>query len=188
MKDSDKQKPMSWIAFQFMRLIMNMRKRFRNIEQEIRLAGIEKGFYILDFGCGLGFNTIAAAKAIGKEGRVFALDLSKHAIKVMKRKIRKNKLHNVEVIRSDCNTGLADKSIDLVFLHNTLPIVREKQKVLDEISRVIKTGGKLSYMSRIGARIYGKDTISKAKLKEILSSDFRLKKEINGQLIFERIS
>ncbi len=187
-KDKNEQKSMPWFAFQVMRLVMNIRKRFRNIEEEINLAGIEKGFYILDFGCGLGFNAIPAAKAVGKEGRVFALDLSTQAIKIMEKKICKNNLKNVELIQSGCDTGLKDKSIDLVYLHNTLPIIKEKQKVLDEITRVVKTGGRLSYMSRFGSRIYGENTISDSRLKEILRSDFTLKKEKKGHLIFERIS
>ncbi len=84
--NNGEQKSMSWIAFQFMRLVMNIRRKFRNIDEEINLAGIEKGFYVLDFGCGLGFNTIPAAKAVGTEGQVFALDLSAQAIKIVKKK------------------------------------------------------------------------------------------------------
>ncbi len=186
--DNNEQKSMSWFAFQVMRVVMNIRKRFRNIEEEINLAGIKRGDYILDFGCGPGFNTIPAAKKAGKEGRVFALDLNKQAIKIMEKKISENRLDNVKIITSSCDTGLEDKSIDLVYLHNTLPLVKEKQKVLKEITRVIKTGGKLSYMSRLGSRVYGEDTISDSRLKEILKPDFTLEKEKDGHLIFERIS
>ncbi len=97
-------------------------------------------------------------------------------------------MDNITIIQSGCDTGLADKSIDLVYLHNTLPIVKEKRKVLDEITRVIKTGGKLSYMSRIGSKIYGKNTINNSQLKEILSLHFSLKTEVNRHMVFERIS
>ncbi len=179
---------MPWFSFQVMRLVMNTRKIFRNIDEEINLAGIEKGFFILDFGCGLGFNTIPAAKAVGKEGRVFALDVSKQAIKIIEKKLDKNKLDNVEIIQSGCDTGLQEKSIDLVYLHNTLPLIKEKQRVLNEITRVIKTGGRLSYMSRVGSRIYGKDAISDSRLKKMLHFDFILKRERKGHFIFERIS
>ncbi len=187
-RDEKKQKAMPWLVFQVMRLIMNIRKPFRNIEEEMNLAGIRRGFYILDFGCGLGFNTIPAAKAVGKEGRVFALDFNKQAIKIVEKKISKNSLNNVKIIESSCDTGLKNKSIDVVYLHNTLPMIKEKQKVLKEITRVIKTGGILSYMSRLGSRIYGEDMFSDSRLKEILTDDFNLKKERNGHLIFERIS
>ncbi len=187
-QDKNEEKSMSWFAFQVMRLVMTIRKRFRNIEEEINAAGIERRFYILDFGCGLGFNTIPAAKAVGKEGRIFALDLNKQALKIMEKKISKNRLDNVRIIQSSCDTGLEDKSIDLVYLHNTLPMIKEKQKVLKEITRVTKTGGRLSYMSRLGSRVYGKDTISDLRLQEILEPDFTLKRERDGHYIFERIS
>ncbi len=184
----NEQRPMSWFAFQVMRLMMNIRKRFRNIEEEINLAGIERGLRVLDFGCGLGFNTIPAARAVGEEGKVFALDLSMQAIKITQKKVKKNKLGNVVFINSGCNTGLEDMSIDLVYLHNALPIIKEKERVLNEITRVIKIGGKLSYMSRAGSRLYGENTMSDSKLKEFLSSHFSLKAEKKGHLVFERIA
>ncbi len=188
MKHQHEQTAMSWFSFQTMRLVMNIRRGFRNIEEEIHLAGVKKGDHILDFGCGLGFNTIPAAKAVGGDGRVFALDISEQAITITQRKVRRNKLSHVEIIRSNCDTGLKDKSIDLVYLHNTLPLVKEKQKVLQELTRVLKTGGRLSYMSRIGSRIYGQALISDSQLKEILRSDFVLLTEKGGHLVFERIS
>jgi ubiquinone/menaquinone biosynthesis C-methylase UbiE len=188
-KYSDSQKPMSWFAFKIMTLIMSIRKKFRNIEDEISLAGINAGDYILDFGCGLGLNTIPAAQKVKKEGKVFALDISPQAIEIVKDKARKNELKNIGTILSDCNTKLEDKSIDIVYLHNTLPLVRDKENVLSEIHRVLKIGGRLSYLSRAISRSYGEDTIDAEKLKKLLVSNnkYKLSKEKNGHLIFEKI-
>jgi ubiquinone/menaquinone biosynthesis C-methylase UbiE len=168
---------------------MSIRKKFRNIEEEISLAGINTGDYILDFGCGLGFNTIPAAQKVKKQGKVFTLDISPQAIEVVKGKARKNELKNIETILSDCNTKLEDKSIDIVYLHNTLPLVRAKENVLSEIHRVLKIGGRLSYLSRAISRSYGEDTIDAEKLKKLLVSNnkYKLSKEKNGHLIFEKI-
>jgi len=188
-KYSDKQKPMPWFAFKIMTLIMTIRKKFRNIEEEVSLSRINIGDYILDFGCGLGFNTISAAQKIKKQGKVFALDISPQAIEFVKNKAEKNRLENIETILSDCNTGLEDISIDIAYLHNILPLVRDKENVLSEIHRVLKIGGKLSYMSRAVSRSYGEDTIDDEKLKKLLVSEnkFKLTKEKNGHLIFEKI-
>ncbi len=173
-----------------MLLTMNIRKRFRNIDEEISLAEIKSGDYILDFGCGPGFNTIPAAQKTGPDGRIFALDLSPQAINIVKKKAARYQLENIETIHSGCHTHLQDKSIDLVLLHNTLPLIKEKQKVLDEIGRVLKKGGKLSYMSRAGSRVcsrlYGKDSISDSSVKKILKYDYNLIYDVDGHLIFER--
>lgn len=179
---------MNWFAFKIMILIMNIRKNFRNIEEEINMAGINQGNYILDFGCGPGFNTIPAAKKVGIKGKAFAIDINAHAIKLIKNKIRKNNLLNIKTIHSGCNTGINDKSIDIVYLHNTLPLIKNKEQVIDEIYRVLKTGGKLSYMCRSISRVAGKNSINNKKLINLLETEnrFKLVKEKNGHLIFEK--
>ncbi|MEA3328934.1 MAG: class I SAM-dependent methyltransferase [Candidatus Omnitrophota bacterium] len=185
----NKQKPMPWIAFKIIFLIMNIKKKFRNIDEEISLAGIQRGDYILDFGCGFGFNTFPAAQQAGYNGKVFAVDINPRAIKMVKEKSKNNNLKNIEVILSDCDTDLEDKKIDIVYLHNTLPLIKDKQRVLDEINRVLKVGGKLSYMSRAFSRIAGKDSMNGERLKNNLEADnkFKLVKEKNGHLIFEKL-
>ena len=183
----DKQKQMPWFAFKVMTLIMSVRKKFRNIEEEIGLAGISEGDCILDFGCGLGFNTILAAQKVKEQGKVYALDISLRSLKMVKKKSSKNKLDNIETILSDCNTNLEDRSVDIVYLHNTLPLVKNKQQVLNEIHRVLKVGGRLSYMSRTLSRAAGENTMSDGRVKEVLKPDYMLTKEKNGHLIFEKL-
>lgn len=182
-----KQKPMPWIAFKIMGMIMTIRKNFRNIEKEISLSGINEGDYILDFGCGLGFNTIPAAQKVKGQGKIFALDISPQAINIVRNKAVKNNLENIETILSDCDTKLEDRSIDIVYLHNTLPLVKNKQKVLDEIHRILKIGGRLSYMSRAVSRASGENTMSDVKLKKVLSNNYKLTNEKKGHLIFEKL-
>ncbi len=177
-----KQRPMPWFAFNIMSLIMTIRKKFRNIEEEISLAGIKEGDYILDFGCGLGFNSIPAAQKVKGQGKVFVLDISPQAIKIVKKKSVKNRLENIVTILSDCNTNLEDRSIDIVYLHNTLPLIKNKQQVLNEIHRVLKVGGRLSYMSRALSRASEENTMSDERLKEVLKNDYILVKCKNQAL------
>ena len=186
----NKQKPMTWFAFKIVSLIMNIKKKFRNIDEEISLAGIQTGDYILDFGCGLGFNTFPAAQKVGDNGKVFALDINPRAIKMIRKKSKNSNPKNIETILSDCDTNLEDRKIDIVYLHNTLPLIKDKQRILDEISRVLKVGGKLSYMSRTFSRVAGKGSMNGERLKNNLEADnkFKLVREKNGHLIFEKLT
>lgn len=190
MKEDVKQKPMPKIAFKAMTAIMSIRRLFRNIEGEVRYAGIKPGCCLLDFGCGLGFNTIPAAKIVGPEGKVFALDISRQAIEVLKKKAKKNNLENIEIILSECDTGLENGSIDVVYLHNTLPLIKNKRDVLDEIQRVLKINGRLSYMSRSFSRIAGDNSMTDGELREYLEAKnkFRLIKSKSGHFVFEKIN
>ncbi len=190
MKEEVKQKPMPKIAFKAMTAIMSIKRLFRDIDGEIRYAGIESGCRLLDFGCGLGFNTIPAAKIVGPEGKVFALDISGQAIEVLKKKAKKNNLENIKIILSDCDTGLESSSMDVVYLHNTLPLIKNKEDVLDEIHRVLKKEGRLSYTSRPFSRIAGSNSMTDEQLRGYLEAKnkFRLIKSKSGHFIFEKIS
>jgi hypothetical protein len=72
-------------------------------------------------------------------------------------------------------------------LHNTLPLIKNKKQVLNEIHRVLKVGGRLSYMSRALSRASEENTMSDERLKEGLKNDYILVKEKSGHLIFEKL-
>lgn len=184
-----RQQPMSWFAFNTMRVVMHIRKAFRDINEEIGFAGIKEGDIILDYGCGLGFNSIPAAEIVGRKGKVIALDINPLAITIVNRKARKRQLTNIRTIfPEELQGNLMNELFDIVFLHNTLPLVHNKLASLEEITQRLKQGGKLSYVSRTGSRLYGKNSISNTDLIKILENDFQLIliKENKGHLIFEK--
>ena len=184
----NKRKQIFWFAFKIMTTIMSVFKIFRNIEKEINFSELKSGYYILDFGCGPGFNTIHAAKIVGIKGKVFALDIQKQAIEIVTKKAEKNKLKNIETILSDCYSGLKDNTINLVYLHNTFPMIKNKKDVLNEIYRVLKINGRLSYMSRSGSKILMENRMTDKELKKYLKTEYNMEliKHKNGHSIFEK--
>jgi ubiquinone/menaquinone biosynthesis C-methylase UbiE len=51
----------------------------------------------------------------------------------------------VETIHSDCKTGLPDSSVDVVLLYDTFHALRDPNGVLEELHRVLKPDGVLSF-------------------------------------------
>jgi ubiquinone/menaquinone biosynthesis C-methylase UbiE len=184
-----KQKAMSKVAFAIMTLIMNVKKKLRNIQAEISLAEPKLGDIILDFGCGLGFNTLPAAKLVGTKGKVYALDVSEQAVQLVKKKARLAGLSNIVIIHSDCKTGLETKSVDVVYLHNVFPLIEDKESVLAEIIRVLKPGGRLSLTTGRMARRIGRDTMSDQQLTVYLHEKYRCRvaTEVGGHYIFQKL-
>jgi ubiquinone/menaquinone biosynthesis C-methylase UbiE len=183
------QKPMPWIAFQFMRMVMSVKKRFRNIEEEIGLVGIKEGDTVLDYGCGPGYNTLLAARKVGAAGIVVALDISPLAIQSVTKKAARAQMQNIRAVYPQTTQNEKDAVFDVVFLHNTLPLIKDKIKSLEEIARLLKKGGRLSFMSRTGSRIFGKNSMSNRDVSDYLENKlgFRLMTEKKGHLIFEKI-
>jgi ubiquinone/menaquinone biosynthesis C-methylase UbiE len=113
-------------------------------EKELAKLDISKGQTILDFGCGIGSFTLPVAQLVGNRGKVFALDKEPSALKTVQKAAQRKGLVNVETIRSDCDTGLHNHSVDLILFYGVLPDIKEPVVVLKEFHRVLKPNGTLS--------------------------------------------
>ncbi len=137
-------KPMSNFHFRVMAFIFKLRDFFLSPRSSLKEAGIKPGFRVLDYGCGPGSYIIAIAEMVGKSGKIYALDINPLAIQSVKGIASKKQLTNVETILSDCKTGLPDDSMDVVLLYDTLHLLSEPDRVLEELHRVLKSDGILS--------------------------------------------
>ncbi len=137
-------KPMNPFAFRMMSAILWFRYRGPHPAEALAEAGIRPGYTVLDFGCGPGGFSIAAAALVGKKGRVYALDIQPLAARSVKRKAQECGLTNVETITSGLDTDLADKSVDVVLLYDIFHFFKEPDAVLAELHRVLADDGVLS--------------------------------------------
>lgn len=138
-------KPMSNFAFKFMTFLFRFRDLFlprRNVLNEV---GIKSGFHVLDYGCGPGSYSVIAGEMVGPTGKVYALDIHSLAVRQVQNVASKRRLANIETIRSDCATGLPSNSLDVLLLYDTLHLLSDPDSVLQELHRVLKPNGILSF-------------------------------------------
>jgi len=136
--------PMSNLHFRGMSLFIRVRNAFSPPEKMLKEAGIQPGHTVLDYGCGPGGHSIAAAKLVGQSGEVYALDIHPLAIRSVQKKASRKGLKNIKTIQSDCATGLQDNSLDIVLLYDTFHELNDQQGILAELARVLKSEGVLS--------------------------------------------
>ena len=103
---------------------------------------------LADFGCGSsGHFVFPAAGVIGRNGKVYAVDILKTALESIRRRSKHENLSNIEAIWSDIETFGATKieagSIDVGLLINTLYQSHKRAEIMREVIRMIKKGGKL---------------------------------------------
>jgi len=135
---------MSNLSFRMMSFGFKVRDFFKPRDAILADVGIKQGHFVLDYGCGPGSYVKKTAELVGAEGRVYALDIHPLAINKVKKLAREKGFDNVETINSDCYTGLADASIDIVLLYDTFHNLENTDAVLAELHRVLKTDGILS--------------------------------------------
>jgi len=112
--------------------------------------GIIPGQKILDFGCGWGSNTMAAAKAVAPSGYVYALEKDKEAIKRLLGSADDKAIENIRVIGSGemasipVDSGELDGVLLYDVIHDHYFDRAGRKKLLQEASRVIRKKGLLS--------------------------------------------
>jgi len=137
----------SWreiVDFRLMSFAFAFRDLFVSPRRRLEEVGLREGQVVLDFGCGPGSYTIAAARIVGGDGMVYAVDVNPLAVEAVRRRAKRRRLANVKVLLSDCATGLEAGSVDVVLAYDVLHEITEPKPVLAELRRVLKPYGVLS--------------------------------------------
>ena len=108
-------------------------------------VGIRPGACVLELGPGPGLFTVEAARRLGPEGRLIAVDIQPKMIAQAEKQVREAGLTNVETHVADAyRLPLENESVDGAFLVTVLPEIPDQSCALAELHRVIKPGGLLS--------------------------------------------
>ncbi len=114
-------------------------------EKTLREFGIREGMTVLDVGTGPGFYLPYLSKMVGEKGKVYAIDVQEEMVKRAREKVEKEKLTNVEVLRSEENSiPLPDRSVDFVFMAFTFHELEDPKRFVEELKRVAKPLGYLA--------------------------------------------
>lgn len=105
---------------------------------------LRPGETVVDVGCGAGFDTLTAARQVGPEGHVFAVDMTPEMREKTAAGARTMGLTNVEVLEGFAeNLPVADSVADVVISNGVINLCPDKQAVFRELHRVLKPGGRI---------------------------------------------
>lgn len=110
-----------------------------------QFAQIEKGDTVIDLGSGAGNDCFVARHETGQEGKVIGIDFT--PIMIDKARINAEKMgyNNVEFREGDIDAmPVSNEIADVIVSNCVLNLVPDKQKVIGEIYRVLKSGGHFS--------------------------------------------
>jgi ubiquinone/menaquinone biosynthesis C-methylase UbiE len=103
---------------------------------------------ILDLGCGSGAFTLPAARVVGEQGKVYALDIQPAMLRQLERRLARQRNHdigNVELKKASAyELPFPDESLDLVMSVAAFHEIPDKPRALREVKRVLKKSGTLA--------------------------------------------
>lgn len=110
-----------------------------------QFAKIKKGDTVIDLGSGAGNDCFVARHETGEDGRVIGIDFTPAMIEKARANAAKLGYANVEFRKGDIeNMPVSANIADVVVSNCVLNLVPDKDKVFNEIFRVLKPGGHFS--------------------------------------------
>lgn len=110
----------------------------------VHAARPHPGMRVADIGAGTGLFTVLFARAVGPEGRVYAVDLSESFVAGIRELARTYRVDNiVPIVNTQKASGLEAGSIDLAFLNDTYRDFEQPRAMLDSIYQALVPYGTL---------------------------------------------
>ena len=127
-------------------------------------SNLRPGETVLDLGSGAGLDAIIASWVVGPTGRVIGVDLN-HSMCL------KAQAHAAASgVSMDCHEGrmedipVADASVNVVISNGVINLSFRKRRVVEEVYRVLKPGGRISITDIVSAKQLSQSIVNDPKL------------------------
>ncbi len=108
---------------------------------QISKARLDSGSTVFDIGCGSGSISVEAGLQIGKDGKVFAVDVDPNAIELTKKNLKKFQIDNVDVIQGNAKEKIQELPMaNAIFIGGT---GGDTKDIIELSQDKLQSGGRL---------------------------------------------
>ncbi|MHB8864087.1 MAG: methyltransferase domain-containing protein [Pirellulaceae bacterium] len=117
---------------------------FCGVGNPLGLAALQPGHTVLDLGSGAGLDSVLAARRVGPTGAVVGIDMTEAMLAKSRLNVDLLHLQNVQFLFGSIDDlSLKDGSVDVAISNGVFNLCLDKPKVLREVHRVLRPGGRL---------------------------------------------
>ena len=122
--------------------------RFYGCGSPTTIAGVSEGETMVDLGAGAGIDCFIAAKRVGRNGKIYGIDMTDEMLKVanQNRSLVAEKLgYDIVEFRKGFleDIPVDDKSVDIITSNCVINLSPDKKTVFDEMWRILKDHGRV---------------------------------------------
>jgi arsenite methyltransferase len=119
---------------------------FAGVGNPFVFGSLYSGETIVDIGSGAGFDSILAARQVGASGRVIGIDMTPEMLDKARANADALQLTNIEFREGYAETlPVESGTADVIISNGVINLSPDKERVLTEIARVLKPGGRLQF-------------------------------------------
>ncbi|MEQ9569189.1 MAG: methyltransferase domain-containing protein [Longimicrobiales bacterium] len=127
-------------------------------------AGLQPGESVLDLGSGAGLDAVIASRRVGPTGRVVGIDMNPVMCRTAEAHVA------ADGGRFECHQSrmedlpVPDASVDVVISNGVLNLSFRKRRVVEEMHRVLRPGGRISITDIVSAKQLSQSIVNDPKL------------------------
>jgi SAM-dependent methyltransferase len=120
------------------------RERFQNVREIMDLLDLSRGSRVADVGSEMGFFTVRLARAVGLQGKVYAVDIEPDVLEQLRWRVQDGSFPQVEVVLGQPeDPKLPREQLDAVLIVNSYHEMPHHRQMLEHIRMALKPGGRL---------------------------------------------
>src|SRR5215217_2300692 len=109
------------------------------------VADLHDGETVLDLGSGAGADVLISARRVAPSGRAIGLDMTDEMLELARANAREAGVENVDFVKGYIEEiPLPDESMDVVISNCVINLSADKGKVLRDVARVLRPGGRFA--------------------------------------------
>ncbi len=128
-------------------------------ERVVKSLNLKPGDAVADIGCGSGYFTLLMARAVGPNGKVYAVDIDEEMVAHVAGIAKREKLVQIVTVKATpSDSSLRDRSVDVVFMRNVFHDLKDNANYFINLRSKFKEGGKIAiidYRPRMMMRLTG---------------------------------
>jgi ubiquinone/menaquinone biosynthesis C-methylase UbiE len=161
------------------------RDEWQQPERVIAALGIRPGERVADLGSGSGYFTLRLARAVGPDGKVYAVDVDEKMNEYLRQRLAQAGVANVDVILGRFEDPLLpDGGVDLVLVVDTYHHLADRPAYFRNLRRDLTPDGRVAVIDFDGrkgwfVRLLGHTTPHEELLREMAEAGYEVAEEFD---------
>jgi protein-L-isoaspartate O-methyltransferase len=113
----------------------------------LQMLELKPGMVVADVGAGSGYHTFRMARQVGPAGKVYAVDIQKEMLDIIRRRSKQDRVSNVEPVQgTETDPKLPAGAVDLILLVDVYHEFSHPYEMTDGMVKALKPGGRLVFV------------------------------------------